>query len=152
MAVLDCNFIAQEFMVISVISSYGYNHSKWESSCTHEIVEKMWFLSSRPKSRRSMREVQKLCFIFLLHEKCHKNVKNNFDRIFARRKCLIYSTNLNRNNDWYAKFWLLFTLTIKLSGNIWTWNCIWRALFSWCSTTTKFVDGWANMSCCWASR
>ena len=52
MAVLDCNFIAQEFMVISVISSYGYNHWKWESSSIHEIVEKivkMWFLSSRPQ-------------------------------------------------------------------------------------------------------
>ena len=61
MAVLDCNFIAQEFMVISVISSYGYNHWKWESSSIHEIVEKivkMWFLSSRPKSSRSTKEVK----------------------------------------------------------------------------------------------
>ena len=41
MAVLDCNFIAQEFMVISVISSYGYNRWKRESSSIHEIVEKL---------------------------------------------------------------------------------------------------------------
>ena len=99
MAVLDCNFIAQEFMVISVISSYGYNRWKWESSGIHEIVEKtvkMWFSSSRPKSSRSTKEAQKSCFIFLLHELCHKNVKNNFDKIFARHTCLIYSTNLNK--------------------------------------------------------
>ena len=41
MAVLDCNFIAQEFMVISVISRYGYNRWKRESSSIHEIVEKL---------------------------------------------------------------------------------------------------------------
>ena len=52
-------------------------------------------------------------------------------------------------------FPLFFELRLQKNlgkTNIWTWNCIWRALFSRCSATTKFVDGRANLSCCWAPR
>ena len=72
MAVLDCNFIAQKFMVISVISSYGYNHWKWgksafyckkKSSCPWREYE-----SKKPKNNAKsaqnefMDEMEKLGF------------------------------------------------------------------------------------------